>query len=306
MLNAAEKNSLRPKQGYRYQNDIKRLAVYQRILAGPMAFKSLQLNLDGCFPSISTTNRYIHRSDHVMIEGQLRVDELLVYLKERDQSLWVVISEDATRVGNRVQYDSRTNQLIGFVLPINGTNGMPIPFFYKARSADEILEHFSNDTMVATFVNTIMAQPLGNAAPFCLLVFGSDSRYTAEDVANRWNFISEELKQVGIGVLASASDSDPKYNAAMRKNSMLGAEPKEIAMKGIFKCGITLKPPFYFQDFPHVGTKLRNLFLKTISVPRKLRFGKYFVQQEHLKQLMNIESKDKHFLTPNDLNPLDK
>lgn len=115
MLIAAEKNSMRSKQGYRYGNDIKRLAVYNRILAGPMAFKSLQLNLDGCFPSISTTNRYIHRSDHAIIEGDLRIDELLVYLKERKQELFVIISEDATRVDNKIHYDARTNQLIGYV-----------------------------------------------------------------------------------------------------------------------------------------------------------------------------------------------
>lgn len=117
MTEASNKNLLRSKQGFRYDDDFKRFCVYNRMLSGPMAFKSLHLNLKGCFPSISTTNRYIHRSDHAIIEGNLRVDELLVHLKARNQSLWVALSEDATRIENKLQYDSRTNQIIGFCLP---------------------------------------------------------------------------------------------------------------------------------------------------------------------------------------------
>lgn len=202
MLQAAKNNAMRPKQGYRYCNDFKRFVVHNRILSGPTAFKSLQMNLDGCFPSISTTNRYIHRSDHAIVEGVLRTDELLVYLKARKQPMCVAISEDATRVDNRLQYDSRTNQILGFVLPINQQNGMPIPMCYKARSMNEILQHFADETPVAHFINVVMAQPLGNAPPFCLLLFGSDSRYTAVDVSKRWDFITNELNKIGIGVLS--------------------------------------------------------------------------------------------------------
>lgn len=122
-----------------------------------MAYKTLQANAVGLVPSISSTDKYIYRPNHVIFEGELRCDELLVYLKDRKQPLWVSLSEDATRIENRVQHDSRTNQLIGFVLPINKENGMPRAFVYKDRSADEMVEHFTNGTPVATFVNTIMA-----------------------------------------------------------------------------------------------------------------------------------------------------
>lgn len=132
----AKKNSLRPKQGHRYDDDYKRFCVYNRIMAGPTASNLLHLNLDGCFPSVSTTNRYIHRSDHATVEGELRVDELLSYLKARKLPLWVSLSEDATRVENKVRYDLRTNQIIGFILPTTHSNGMPIPFRYKARNIE--------------------------------------------------------------------------------------------------------------------------------------------------------------------------
>lgn len=204
----ARKNSQRPKQGYRYDDNYKRFCVYNRILAGPMAFNSLHLNLDGCLPSVSTMNRYIHRSDHAIVEGELRVDELLLYLKDRKLPLWVSLSEDATRVENRVRYDSRTNQIIGFILPTY-QSGMPISLCYKARSIEEIVDHFSKNIPVANFINTVMAQPLGGAPPFCLLVFGTNGQYTAQDVSKRWKYICSELENAGIRVLTISSDSDP-------------------------------------------------------------------------------------------------
>lgn len=74
---------------------------------------------------------------------------------------------------------------MGFVLPINKSNGLPIPFEYPARNAEEIRKHFFDEKPIASFVNAIMAQPLADTAPFCLLLFGSDSKLPADDVSNR-------------------------------------------------------------------------------------------------------------------------
>lgn len=299
----AQKNSQRPKQGYRYDDNYKRFCVYNRILAGPTAFNLLHLNLDGCLPSVSTMNRYIHRSDHAVVEGELRVEELLLYLKDRKLPLWVSLSEDATRVENRVKYDLRTNQIIGFVLPTNQT-GMPIPLRYKARNIDEIMDHFSKNIPVANFINTVMAQPLGSASPFCLLVFGTNGQYTAHDVSMRWKYIANELERSGIHVLTISSDSDPRYNSAMRLNSDLGHSSNDSS--SLFKCGTNPCPPFYVQDHCHILTKLRNLFLKSIECPKIFKFGNSFVQQQHIEELLSHFDKDKHGLTSTCLNPIDR
>lgn len=303
MNKIARTNSQRPKQGYRYDYKYKRFCVYNRILSGPTASNLLHQNLDGCYPSVSTMNRYIHRSDHAIVEGELRVDELLLYLRERKLPLWVSLSEDATRAENKVKYDARTNQIIGFILPTN-LNGMPIPFSYKARNLQEILKHFSKDIPVANFINTIMAQPLGNAPPFCLLVFGTNGQYTAQQVSKRWDYIFGVLKSVGINVLSMSSDSDPRYNSAMRFNSNLGQSSNDSSM--LFKCGTNLNPPFYTQDYFHVLTKLRNFFLKSINNSEMFPFENYFVQQQHLEELLIRAGKDKHNLTATCLNPLDR
>ena len=147
----------------------------------------------------------------------------MVYLNARKQPLWVALSADATKIENRIQYDARTNQIIGFCLPMN-EDGMPIPFYYKVRTASEIIKHFSSNIPVANFVNVLIAQPLGGASSFCLLIYGTHSQHNAENISNRWIYVKEELKKVGIGVLSMSSDSDPKNNAAMRKNSNLGMD----------------------------------------------------------------------------------
>lgn len=215
----ADQNILRKKPGYRYDIEIKRLATYIRILGGPLMYETMQKNLPTAFPSLDTVNRFIRKMDGAMVEGCLRSNQLLKYLKDRSLPLVVSISEDATRIDGRIQYDAKTYQISGFVLPLNNETGMPIPYSFQARNATEILNHFSSGN---TVVNVIMARPLANYPPFCLLLFSSDGRYTAGDVIKRWKYIVKDLETIGIHVLTISSDSDPRYNSAMRKNSSLG------------------------------------------------------------------------------------
>lgn len=232
----------------------------------------------------------------------MRCEELSVYLAERGCQPYVGLSEDATRIEGRLQYDPKTNQIVGFVLPVNNKNGMPIPFMYPARNADEILSHFEKKSPKASFLNVIMAQPIGNAPPFCLLMFSSDNKYTSNDVKNSWMYITEELKKVNITVLTISSDSDPKYNLAMRMLSELGLKTSVdwFSNKG------NPDGPFYIQDVTHIATKLRNFLLRTRFDKKSLPFGKGFITIEHLYELLNMFSKDKHQLTASTLNPIDR
>lgn len=124
----------------------------------------------------------------------------------------------------------------------------------------------------------------------------------------RWNFITNELKKVNIKVLTNSTDSDPRYNSAMRISSMLG-QKSTIFNADWFCSGLNqhFEGPFNFQDHPHALTKLRNLFLRTTYNPGKLPFGKnFFVQKGHLQFLLDHFRKDEHQLTASILNPVDK
>lgn len=65
--------------------------------------------------------------------------------------------------------------------------------------------------------------------------------------------------------------------------------------------------PVCVQDTVHMGTKLRNAFLKTIRNKNRFPFGdKFFIQLEHVKYIMNNFPKDQHELTPMVINPEDR
>lgn len=302
LLTAADRNSRREKGGYRYDNDVKLYAAYIRMIVGPLAYETIQKNLECCLPSLPSTNRYIQSSGCHVTEGILRHEELAIYLKERSLEPVVCLSEDATRISGRIQYDCKTNQLMGFVLPLNRENGLPIPFAYPARSAEEIFNHFSNNDSSASFLNVVMAKPIGNAPAFCLLVYGSDNKYTSADVSKRWEYITMQLAKIEIKVLTISSDSDPKYNAAMRKLSKLGFKTNI----NWFSCRGNPDGPFYIQDLIHIATKLRNFLLRTLFDKKIIPFGNGFIRIEFLFDLLNMFHKDKHQLTISTLNPKDR
>lgn len=304
LINAADRNSTRDKGGYRYDDDIKLFAAILRMVTGPLAYEILQKNLECALPSLSSTNRYIRQSNCRIDEAILRIQELKIYLLDRNLPLVVALSEDATRICGRVQYDSLTNQLMGFVLPINQQNGMPIPFSFPARNAEQIIHHFSNDNNISPFLNVVMAQPIApNTPAFCLLVFSSDCSYTSKDVMNRWLYIATECANSNIQVLTISSDSDPKYNGAMRRLSQLGSRSPEFPKW--FSCA-NMCAPFYMQDLIHIATKMRNFLLRMFWKKRCIPFGVNFVKMEHLFVLIDNVSKDHHELTASILTPTDR
>lgn len=233
MLETANKNYLRRKPGYRFDNATKPLSTYVSLLGGPALYSTIHANFPLSIPSVSTTKLFARKIGTKMQESELRVMELYQYLTERNLPLIVSLSEDATRIDGRVQYDKRTNQLLGFVTHTDKSTGMPIVNSYPARNCQEIISHFATANAPAAYVNAIMAQPMAKFPPFCLLLYASDNKHTAKDVVYRWKFITEQLNKVNIKALSWSSDSDPRYNSAMRKRSLLGYQ-SEIFDKGAF------------------------------------------------------------------------
>lgn len=302
LLATADKNSERKSGGYRYDFETKMYSSYLRLIVGPLAYQTIHQNLQAAIPSLTSVNRYIRASNCNITEGILRCDELLIYLKERNLPLAVSLAEDGTKVRDCVQYSSIHNQLVGFTLPVSSVSGLPIPFSYPARNSTEIMEHFLNGNPVSTFINVIMAQPIADVPPFCLLIFGSDNRYTSNDVSNRWKFIVTKLKEREIKVIAISSDSDPKYNSSMRYLSKIGKR-SEFEW---FSSDTNNYGPFYVQDHIHIATKMRNFLLRFIYNKHVLPFGKYFITLDHLHFIREHFPKDQHELTKTTLNPVDR
>lgn len=106
----------------------------------------------------------------------------------------VWISEDGTGVQGKVEFDPLTNQMVGLVQRIDPHTGMPIRFTYLARDVTEIQENMKQDKSMYAYV--VMAQPLSrNAPPFPLQLFGSDNKFTTQNVLLRWQHMVEQFKR---------------------------------------------------------------------------------------------------------------
>lgn len=130
----------------------------------------------------------------MIIEGKLRCHELYNYLKQMNLPLKVWICEDATGINAKVEYHAATDQLVGLVLPIDSKTGMPIPFTFLANSVENIQKYSKEARTILVYV--VLAQPLmPNVPPFVIQIFGTDNKFLAVNVQQRWNHTIKELKK---------------------------------------------------------------------------------------------------------------
>lgn len=137
--------------------------------------------------------RYIIQRKQKIIEGELRCEGLKQYLEKLHLPKCVWISEDASGINSKIEFDPTTNQMVGLVLSLNAS-GMPLPFQFMATNAEEILMHINKPTSYLVYV--VLAQPLlANVPPFLIQIFGTDNKFTTANVIERWKFTTAELKK---------------------------------------------------------------------------------------------------------------
>lgn len=135
--------------------------------------------------------KYIQENKNVIVEGQLRCKELSEYLCQLGAPKTIWLSEDASGIVQKIVFDAKTNQIVGLVLPFDG-NGMPKTFSFVPKTVSDIERFVKLPTSALVYV--IMAQPIQlNSAPFVLQVFGTNNKFTAEDVQHRWKATQLEL-----------------------------------------------------------------------------------------------------------------
>lgn len=128
----------------------------------------------------------------MIIEGELRCQKLVKYLKKTNSPKSVFLSEDGSGIVKKIVYDSRSNQLVGLVLPLNESNGMPKLFSFEAKSAADIEEYIKLPKSYLVYM--ICAQPLKrNVPPFILQIYGTDNKFDTDSVLKRWRHTISEL-----------------------------------------------------------------------------------------------------------------
>lgn len=299
----AEANRNRHLHARRYDSQHLNYCVYLKLSGGKHTYKTLKNNNHNGMPSIHGVEKMIKKTRSTITEGVLRHVELVAYIKGLNLPMYVSLSEDATNITGKIDYSPKLNQIVGFVPQLSEVNGMPIPMTFAATSA-AAMESIMLDGKfpIANMVNVVMAQPLAmKAKAFCLLVYGGNGKFTKQDVGKRWAYIVKELSNVGIKVLTFSSDSDPRYNGAMRDIIISNKTDESSSFPSWFQFDCSTAEYVPIQDTVHIGTKLRNRLLN-----RDLKFGRYVVSVEHLIDLMSDVSRDKHGLRKTYIDKTDK
>lgn len=288
---AVKRNSTNISSGNRFSEDLKKLCLYLYLTSGRLAYQTLICNIPKGLPSISTLSRQLSESKK-LCEGALAIDELSTFIKKRNFSSYVFISEDQTAIVRRPRYNLETNQLTGYVLSNSEKTGFPKMDQNLVNSVVDI-KNIIDTKELARNAYVYMAQPL-QAPAFCVTIFGSNNSFRAEDVLLRWKYIQQEALKHNIQVAGFSSDGDSRCLKAMKSINFHIINFELItSLLIILKAKFCVANPVPIQDTVHIGTKLK---IRLLNPKIALKMGNYKVSKGHLVDLINNLSKDQHLL----------
>lgn len=83
---------------------------FSLFVGGRLLYETLQANLTNSSPTNGTTlNRFISLNKDNIVEGEFRSGQLKEFLKKNKLPMCVWISEDATRITIKIEYNSSSN-----------------------------------------------------------------------------------------------------------------------------------------------------------------------------------------------------
>ena len=306
-------------QAKRHNAIIKKFSTSLLIYAGPRAYNFLHVNMPQAIPSLRTIQRVVQSEYKHIGEGEYRFDDLVAHLESYNAQKVVAIAEDATRVIARADYDYETDRVVGFVLPCDDA-GLPLSDTFLATSLSAIEKMFATSEL-AKYAYAYVAQPMClNVPPFCFACMGSNNRFTAEDVLQRWKYIYSQCLARGIKVVSFGADGDTRELKAMKTACQLfhtRSFEQKLFMMSPSSSLTPLKHPenwkwfrakystsiAYVQDPVHVAVKLKTRMTKpSIFLP----IGRYLAGVHHLQLAMTSFPKDQHGLRIRDINHKDK
>jgi hypothetical protein len=208
------------KNSFRHSQSVKDFAASVYILGRSNLFEFLRLNIPGSIPNLTSVRSMLSSSKYQFIEGEFQYSRFLELVHPLGCK-YAFCGEDSTAVIPKVNYDSRSNSFIGFTLPLK--NGFPCSQFYSTNSLDK-LGSWHNEVDKSSLLNIHVIQALTPSnqltlSPFLLSAYGTNNRYTADDILNRWSKIFDVLMTQNIRILGFSTDGDQKNLKAMR-NSM--------------------------------------------------------------------------------------
>lgn len=261
-------------KGARYLEQTKDIGSYLYLLGGRKDYEELVVNLG--LPSVCTVQRHLRKSCDKIVEGKLRVSELVRFLETHGLSKVLFISEDGTKITSRIRYDIERDQIIGLCPDFN-ENGMPLVDSFSATSPDAIHQYLKK-YQKSSIVYVILATPIAQKTlSFNLLSFGTNNKFSIEEVLLRWAVMEREMQKAGLTVLGFGADGDTRLIGSMKIRMGLprSIDDRPCEIPALWKSWYAAQgrtTDIFIQDSTHIINKLKNSLL---SSTRSLQIGEY-------------------------------
>lgn len=138
------------------------------------------------------------------------------------------------------------------------------------------------------------------SAPFILGFYGTDNKFTSQDVTAKTIHIRNELEKRGVKVICSGSDGDVKF---LKSQKFLLNFGNFNRFGNMILAGDINSDNLTNQDGLHIAKKLKNTLFDPSDVKR---MGNHVASSGHLVIMFKKFGKQEHGLKMSDLDPTDK
>lgn len=197
LLSQSIKNS--GKRSNRYDEYMKDVGLYLFIIAGPLAYETLQKNLP--LPSKSTVKRQLGK-EVPLREGALQVNQIKEQLDKLKLPLFVWAAEDDTKIQVRLRYNIENNTIMGLELPLD-RDGMPIESSFKFTTIAAVREYIE-EFPKSSYAKLVTCKSLhADSKTFVVIVYGTSGTDQSSGVKMRWEYIFNAFREVGITLIGN-------------------------------------------------------------------------------------------------------
>ncbi len=176
---------------------VENFCISSFITGGRKQCEILHSNVHGGIPCPRTIQQRIEKLGMRLREGEINAMAIKNFLLQNNLPSLVAIAEDATAVCGRREYYGNGKAIVGCGLPLS-LNGLPDPNSEIVKNAADIANIFEKYDR-ATVAMVTMIQTMKHKGP-CLRLrsYGSNNKFSAEDVMRKLKTIVSKLREVGI------------------------------------------------------------------------------------------------------------
>lgn len=197
LLDQSLKRSAKGNRLLRYDDHMKNIALFLYMIAGPLAYETLALNLP--LPKKTTVLDHLGR-EPPMREGVFQFKEIADFITNRGWAREVWISVDETKLQGRLRYNEKDDSIMGLELPLD-ENGVPKTSFFEFTKISAVKKYLE-DYPKASYAKLISCRSLDpNSSPLIVVIYGTSGTDQSTGIGLRWEYIVENLGKVGVKVM---------------------------------------------------------------------------------------------------------